>query len=139
ALPISIEILERASLFHPGDVETRFTQATIFNLMGEYESAIFIFKDLLHSSIDQDEIFYQIGQAYQNWEKYEEAIAHYKESIAINLNNEPALYELAHCLDLTGKLEDHLSYYKELVDRDPDRKSTRLNSSHVKISYAVFC
>src|SRR5690606_41499765 len=28
------------------------------------------------------------------------------------------------------------------VDRDhpdPDRKSTRLNSSHVKISYAVFC
>src|SRR5690606_40718640 len=24
-------------------------------------------------------------------------------------------------------------------DRDPDRKSTRLNSSHVKISYAVFC
>src|SRR5436309_12372950 len=23
--------------------------------------------------------------------------------------------------------------------RDPDRKSTRLNSSHVKISYAVFC
>src|SRR5690606_42046458 len=28
-----------------------------------------------------------------------------------------------------------------LVDSDPrgDRKSTRLNSSHVKISYAVFC
>src|SRR5690606_39925228 len=24
-------------------------------------------------------------------------------------------------------------------DRHPDRKSTRLNSSHVKISYAVFC
>src|SRR5690606_39697869 len=25
------------------------------------------------------------------------------------------------------------------VDHQPDRKSTRLNSSHVKISYAVFC
>src|SRR5690606_41385437 len=25
------------------------------------------------------------------------------------------------------------------VDHDQDRKSTRLNSSHVKISYAVFC
>src|SRR3989442_4625085 len=24
-------------------------------------------------------------------------------------------------------------------DADPDRKSTRLNSSHVRISYAVFC
>src|SRR5690606_41926968 len=26
-----------------------------------------------------------------------------------------------------------------LTGTDPDRKSTRLNSSHVKISYAVFC
>src|SRR5437868_12639545 len=26
-----------------------------------------------------------------------------------------------------------------LVDIQPDRKSTRLNSSHVSISYAVFC
>src|SRR5690554_6978485 len=25
------------------------------------------------------------------------------------------------------------------ADADPDRKSTRLNSSHVRISYAVFC
>src|SRR5690606_40816010 len=25
------------------------------------------------------------------------------------------------------------------LDASPDRKSTRLNSSHVKISYAVFC
>src|SRR5690606_41937630 len=28
---------------------------------------------------------------------------------------------------------------RELVGRFEDRKSTRLNSSHVKISYAVFC
>src|SRR3712207_8542412 len=27
----------------------------------------------------------------------------------------------------------------DLVDRDVDRKSTRLNSSHANISYAVFC
>src|SRR5690606_40264185 len=27
----------------------------------------------------------------------------------------------------------------EITDNDIDRKSTRLNSSHVKISYAVFC
>src|SRR3712207_8354927 len=27
----------------------------------------------------------------------------------------------------------------EVADRDQDRKSTRLNSSHANISYAVFC
>src|SRR3989442_11978507 len=26
-----------------------------------------------------------------------------------------------------------------VIERDGDRKSTRLNSSHVRISYAVFC
>src|SRR5690554_1301437 len=29
--------------------------------------------------------------------------------------------------------------YQRLEDKDKDRKSTRLNSSHVRISYAVFC
>src|SRR2546427_5461172 len=28
---------------------------------------------------------------------------------------------------------------EDLVHADPDRKSTRLNSSHSQISYAVFC
>src|SRR5690606_40569981 len=35
------------------------------------------------------------------------------------------------------ELERSVSAYA--FERDPDRKSTRLNSSHVKISYAVFC
>src|SRR6202522_3079944 len=29
--------------------------------------------------------------------------------------------------------------YSGLTQRKPDRKSTRLNSSHLRISYAVFC
>src|SRR6266511_4116323 len=32
-----------------------------------------------------------------------------------------------------------VSTWREAVGAEPDRKSTRLNSSHVKISYAVFC
>src|SRR3989442_6302395 len=35
-----------------------------------------------------------------------------------------------------AELTDHLGV---VVDTVPDRKSTRLNSSHVRISYAVFC
>src|SRR5690606_41334485 len=33
----------------------------------------------------------------------------------------------------------HTHYVAHAVERLGDRKSTRLNSSHVKISYAVFC
>src|SRR3712207_8723386 len=34
--------------------------------------------------------------------------------------------------------QDHVPQHRE-ARRHPDRKSTRLNSSHANISYAVFC
>src|SRR5690606_40023550 len=45
-----------------------------------------------------------------------------------------ALKELRVALDMRKELGDRRSIALSL-----DRKSTRLNSSHVKISYAVFC
>src|SRR5690349_17434010 len=47
-------------------------------------------------------------------------------------------------LDRSGRIDQPLAYYKRdssgSIRREyPDRKSTRLNSSHVEISYAVFC
>src|SRR5690606_8757228 len=62
-------------------------------------------------------------------------------SLKSDLNRRPALYESA-ALPLsysgrsgTGKVAGTLGHGK----RGRDRKSTRLNSSHVKSSYAVFC
>src|SRR5690606_40936977 len=50
--------------------------------------------------------------------------------------------QTASLADLSGritKLEDAPAPAPEPVAGAGDRKSTRLNSSHVKISYAVFC
>src|SRR5690606_39291254 len=38
-----------------------------------------------------------------------------------------------------GRIPGHVRVLWGKTARDRDRKSTRLNSSHVKISYAVFC
>src|SRR5690606_25578536 len=38
-----------------------------------------------------------------------------------------------------GTWKPAAAYYEHAGSPDGDRKSTRLNSSHVKISYAVFC
>src|SRR5690349_24517964 len=38
-----------------------------------------------------------------------------------------------------GEMEGHLPWGNEVAHGPTDRKSTRLNSSHVEISYAVFC
>src|SRR5690606_41697210 len=42
-------------------------------------------------------------------------------------------------LDLVTGLHDRLEHVVGELAEIVDRKSTRLNSSHVKISYAVFC
>src|SRR5690554_6998422 len=44
-------------------------------------------------------------------------------------------YEEAACQGLIAGINASL----KLQNKEPDRKSTRLNSSHVRISYAVFC
>src|SRR5690554_7752000 len=40
---------------------------------------------------------------------------------------------------LTALFNDELAVFSASVPAVGDRKSTRLNSSHVRISYAVFC
>src|SRR5437870_7841064 len=48
--------------------------------------------------------------------------------------------EQPHCQVLEGwKVHQSLGKDRIRAGRIPDRKSTRLNSSHVAISYAVFC
>src|SRR5690606_40510014 len=41
--------------------------------------------------------------------------------------------------DTPNFIANRIGTYGLLVTLEEDRKSTRLNSSHVKISYAVFC
>src|SRR5690606_41640308 len=50
--------------------------------------------------------------------------------------DESVLLRLRRHPDLARRQINHLI---ETAEADKDRKSTRLNSSHVKISYAVFC
>src|SRR5690606_33523623 len=49
----------------------------------------------------------------------------------------PVEDEVRHMLHIAATLAAHQLWI--LTSGKPDRKSTRLNSSHVKISYAVFC
>src|SRR5690625_5694266 len=47
--------------------------------------------------------------------------------------------QLHEILEHIEKEEDVATYFSTLKKQQIDRKSTRLNSSHVAISYAVFC
>src|SRR5438477_1936987 len=57
--------------------------------------------------------------------------------VGITISQEQCRYAQRWCrgLDVEIQLRD----YREVTERFEDRKSTRLNSSHMSISYAVFC
>src|SRR5690606_17242841 len=68
------------------------------------------------------------------------------EGVTIKLNNRKILSGIAEVIGAKDKLIDFTVALDKLdkigevgVKKEIDRKSTRLNSSHVKISYAVFC
>src|SRR5690606_41528407 len=65
-----------------------------------------------------------------------------RQSVQLNARNEydeERWQELARRLQFVVLDDDGYVQLKNELKEEEDRKSTRLNSSHVKISYAVFC
>src|SRR5438045_5840311 len=55
------------------------------------------------------------------------------------INAAVELYQSGKVRHLLVSGDNHIKGYDEPTDMREDRKSTRLNSSHLGISYAVFC
>src|SRR5690349_23977829 len=56
-----------------------------------------------------------------------------------DLDRQAATKAFGRYLEGTTFTVDQIRFINSMVDELTDRKSTRLNSSHVEISYAVFC
>ena len=74
----------------------------------------------------QEELAAQLGVSRQSVSKWEGA------------QSVPDMQKVVQMSRLFGVTTDYL-LKEELGEPEPDRKSTRLNSSHLGISYAVFC
>src|SRR5688572_32538329 len=70
-------------------------------------------------------------------DKLREAVAYYEIAESIDRAAAGWGYPRAMLLEAMGAWDEAIAAYAALVGRD--RKSTRLNSSHSQISYAVFC
>src|SRR5690606_41451198 len=70
-----------------------------------------------------------------------EGVEALREAIAALIDDDPETHLTIepHRGDLLAWLYDNGRVTSREADEAGDRKSTRLNSSHVKISYAVFC
>src|SRR5690606_2590937 len=68
-----------------------------------------------------------------------------KQEISLNTKAKVKLFDIKHWISLKTLFESAQAIMAQVGEAESndfnvlDRKSTRLNSSHVKISYAVFC
>jgi tetratricopeptide (TPR) repeat protein len=116
----ALELLECTRSLHPTDPEVYLSIGSILSLQGKHQEAIQVYEHILSfNEEDRDDVYYNIGLAYQSLEEYDNAIEYYKKSIDENITHEGSLYELAFCLDVVGQLENSLSYYRKFIDEDP--------------------
>src|SRR5436309_6852368 len=96
----------------------------------------------------------RLAQMYREYKMWDKAIEEARRAIETNPDDATAVLELGVILAEAGRApeaettlgqaaaanpRDPRPIYQLGIVRQQDRKSTRLNSSHVKISYAVFC
>src|SRR5207245_4778001 len=92
------------------------------------------------------ESYFNQGQALARQSDWAGAEQAYREATRVRPAFPEAWNGLGHALRKRGKFEESVKAYQEALRLRPqypqaesDRKSTRLNSSHGSISYAVFC
>src|SRR5207248_3075260 len=80
-----------------------------------------------------------LGDAYDEAGALPQAIDQYHAALALGPAFHDLRYKLGRMLLHAGRALDAREHFEIIVRARPDRKSTRLNSSHRTISYAVFC
>src|SRR3989454_2391445 len=72
---------------------------------------------------------------------YDSALTSYRLALRDHPNDARILQNMAIAFTKTRRIDEAIRHYRRALelDRELDRKSTRLNSSHLVISYAVFC
>src|SRR5690625_6291967 len=94
--------------------------------------------------LDEKQVFIDIGQKSEGIIPISElSNLHVENPADVVQEGEVLTLEVKKIADeeiiLSKKLVDAEKAWEELQAKNEDRKSTRLNSSHVAISYAVFC
>src|SRR5690606_37285873 len=116
------------------------------NCKGDFDTCLELYEDALNLAKSEKDtsiissLYYKKGRFLISKGEYQEAKICLNNGIAfaekIQSNSLALIFSaLGTCDFMLGDMESSMKQYIKAADR----KSTRLNSSHVKISYAVFC
>ncbi len=120
-LIISLELLEKAEIYDATELGIFLLRAEIYTFQSKYQDAIDILEHLLQTAERDDlpEVYLQMCDVYEDWEKYEEVYKSLLACLALEPGNEEALNRLNYCIEITDKYEETISLHKQLIDINP--------------------
>src|SRR5207249_9917480 len=130
-LPEAVTHIEHAAQLDPLSAQVHSTYGRILYRARKFDEAILRLNRAIELEPRNAQAYGRLGDVHDQIGKYVEALAFYEKSRALMANPGSSLRNrIARVYARMGR---------EGCSLGSDRKSTRLNSSHVSISYAVFC
>jgi len=117
----ALEVLEQAEAFSPNEMSILLNRVDIFSIMERFEEAVELLKGSIENAmgIEKAELYLELADIYEDWEKYTEVIASLKLCLALDSENEEALSRMWFSVELTEEYEDSIIFHKELIDKAP--------------------
>jgi len=117
----ALRLIDEVGEREPTNPDVAVTRGLIFVQRAEFDRSIDHFRQALELGGEEgrDDIHFNIGLAYQHWNKPRAAARAYQDALRINPANEAAAFELLHCLEQCEQLASATSFFQEFVDRDP--------------------
>src|SRR2546426_7345941 len=143
--PKSVAELERVLQLSPGYALAAFHLGLAYARVSSWDQAIQTLRRALELDSTNFAAAYDLGLSYLQKNMTGEAAAAFRQSVSIADGYAPGHRALGELLLSQGQLDEALAELHKAAELAPedastqDRKSTRLNSSHLVISYAVFC
>src|SRR5437762_4477602 len=133
-----IRVLEPEERKHPDDPAIAYMLGTALIRDKQVEKGQLLVDRILRNG-DSAEAHLMLGSAKMNVADFAGARDEFAKAVALNPNLAEVHVLYAKALVLTGDSDQSSKEFKAELAVNQDRKSTRLNSSHRCISYAVFC
>ena len=86
--------------------------------LGDYESAISNFENVLQYKEDSELLFYSLAQAYEANNEIDKAISNYLKAIAVNDKFPPAYKKVGILFMARNDFEDAIEYFEEYTKFD---------------------
>lgn len=117
-LDIAIDEIDAILEIDENDLAARYELARVYYELGAYESATDNYEIILSQIVDNPDLYFHTGCAYEAEGNIDKAISNFLKAVNVNEAYYPAYKKLALCFMARGENEDAIEYFEDYLQFD---------------------